>query len=58
MNGYEKLKKLYDEIDNLIKQRVTSDTPSFITWRTKTERTLNSIYGKGKELEDFLQTNF
>ena len=30
MNGYEKLKKLYDEIDNLIKQRVTSDTPSFI----------------------------
>lgn len=58
MNGYEKLKKLYDEIDNLIKQRVTSDTPSFITWRTKTERTLNSIYGNGKELEDFLQTNF
>ena len=43
MNGYEKLKKLYDEIDNLIKQRVTSDTPSFITWRTKTERTLNTM---------------
>lgn len=59
MSKTEKLQVLADEIDKLIQENVTSDSPHFITWRKKTERVLSQIYGKdSNELKDFTDTLF
>ncbi|MGN0700497.1 MAG: TIR domain-containing protein [Oscillospiraceae bacterium] len=59
MSDYDTLKKLYDEIDNLIISRVSSDNPNFTTWHTKVERFLKRAYGEhSEERENFLDTSF
>ncbi len=58
MTDYEKLKKLYDEIDNLI-YRVSSSSPDFITWKTKVQRFLIKKYGSdSREFKEFDSTHF
>ncbi|MBR6421491.1 nucleotide-binding protein [bacterium] len=55
MGDYEKLRKLYDEIDDLIAKQVTTSSPEFITWHKKLERFLANQYGdQSKEYKDFI----
>lgn len=59
MTDYETLKGITDEIESLIKQGVTSESPSFITWHTKAKRFLKRKYGeKSEELASFNETLF
>lgn len=59
MSDYEKLRKLYDEIDDLIAKQVTTSSPEFITWHKKLERFLVNQYGdQSKEYKDFIETHF
>lgn len=58
MTDYEKLKQIYEEIDDLIKKQVTSDDPAFITWQTKTERFIRKKYGDSPEYKSFSDMNF
>ena len=59
MGDYEKLRKLYDEIDDLIAKQVTTSSPEFITWHKKLERFLAHQYGnQSKEYKDFIETHF
>lgn len=54
MKDYEKLKEIYDEIDVLINQRVSSSDPKFQAWHVKTERFLMKKYGeKSYEVKNF-----
>ncbi len=59
MKEYEKFKEIYDEIDELIEQNVSSSTPKFIAWRVKTKRFLLKYYGeKSFEVENFESFSF
>jgi len=49
MSDYEKLRKLCDEIDELIAKQVTTSSPDFITWHTKLDRFLLEKYGESRE---------
>ena len=54
MSDYTKFKEIYDEIDCLIRKRVSSSTPEFQAWKVKTERFLIKKYGeKSYELKNF-----
>ena len=46
MTDYEKLKKIVDEIEVLISNKVISRDPEFQAWRTKAERFLIAKFGK------------
>lgn len=58
MKKYDQLKALYDEIDVLIQQEVTDESPEFITWHTKAERFIRNTYGDGIEYKEFRGTAF
>lgn len=58
MTDYEKFQSLYKEIDTLAAKLVTSSSPDFITWKTKTDRFLLQHFGDGKEVKDFRSTYF
>lgn len=59
MNDYTKFKEIYDEIDCLIRKRVSSSTPAFQAWKVKTERFLIKKYGeKSFELRNFKEYAF
>ena len=59
MTNYEKLMELYNEIDNLIASRVSSDAPAFTKWYTKAERFLKNQFGEeSEERNNFLKTRF
>lgn len=56
MSDYEKLKKLYNEIDSLILKEVTPNEGDFITWYTKAEKLIAVKYGINSEFADFRNT--
>lgn len=59
MNDYIKFKEIYDEIDILIENKVTSSEPMFKAWRSKTERFLLKKYGENSyEFKDFKKYSF
>lgn len=59
MADYKKLKEIYDEIDVLITQNVTSDSESFEIWYAKVERFLQKYYGKDSyEYKNFSEIQF
>ncbi len=59
MNDYLKLNALLDEIDKLINQQITSSSPEFKAWKTKTERFLIKRYGEESyERKTFSKQNF
>lgn len=59
MIEYEKFKGIYDEIDELIAQNVSSSTPKFKAWRAKAERFLLKKYGeKSYEVKNFKSFSF
>lgn len=58
MSNYDKFKRIYEEIDELIKNEVTSEDPEFVTWHTKTERFIRNKYGEGIEFRDFSNITF
>jgi len=45
MSNYERLKKVYDEVEGLINARVTSRSNEFNLWKHESERVLIDIYG-------------
>ncbi len=54
MGEYEKFKKIYDEIDELMNQNVSSSSPKFQAWHVKAERFLIKKYGeKSYEVQNF-----
>lgn len=54
MGEYEKFKKIYDEIDELMNQNVSSSSPKFQAWYVKAERFLIKKYGeKSYEVQNF-----
>lgn len=59
MTDYEKLKALINEIDTLIINEVTSETPAFVAWRSKTERFLLNKFGRNSyEHNTFINFDF
>lgn len=59
MKNYDRLKKLYNDIDTLISNRVTSSSPEFTAWRIKAERLLLNMFGKDSiEYREFNNTSF
>ncbi len=59
MSDYEKLKKIIEEIDDLLNNQVDSSEPIFEAWHTKAERFLIKKYGKGSlEHQEFANTYF
>ena len=58
MTDYEKFKQIYDEIDELLRNEVTSEDSEFITWKTKAERFIRRKYGDGPEYKSFSNTAF
>lgn len=58
MRDYEKFKKIYDEIEDLLQKNVTSEDPAFIAWHTKAERFIRRYYGDGPEFKDFSDAEF
>lgn len=58
MRDYEIFKKIYDEIENLLKKNVTSEDPAFIAWQTKVDRFIRKYYGDGPEFKGFSDTSF
>lgn len=59
MTDYEKLKRIVDEIDDLISHNVRSSVPAFKAWHTKVERFLIRKYGKDSlEHKKFVKTHF
>lgn len=59
MTNYDGMKEIYDEIDMLISESVSSSTPKFVAWKIKAERTLIKIFGKDSfEYEKFRKTSF
>lgn len=59
MTDYEKLKKIYDEIDVLISNNVTSRSPEFIAWKNKATRFLINKFGeKSYEFKEFQKYYF
>ena len=59
MNQYDKLKEIIDELEILMVKSVTSTSPEFIAWKTKTERFLIGEYGKDSyEIDEFRKMRF
>lgn len=59
MKDYDKLKKIVDEISELIAANVTSSDPEFRAWKTKTERFLNQKFGEQSiEYRNYMKTPF
>ena len=59
MNKYDKLKGIIDEIDILIAKNITSSSPEFTAWKTKTERFLIGEYGQDSyEMTEFRKMHF
>lgn len=59
MNNYDKLKEIINEADNLISKKVTSSSPDFTAWKTKTERFLINEYGGNSyEITEFRKMHF
>lgn len=59
MNNYEKLRKLYDEIDNLIAKKATASLPEFTKWKKKLELLLLEQYGKeSQQYKNFISLEF
>lgn len=59
MKEYNKLKRLYDEAEELIKMQATKDDPEFTAWYTKTARFLAKKYGEDSvELTQFGNIRF
>ena len=58
MEKYNQFKALYDEIDILISNHVTSSNTEFIKWHKKVERFLKLYYNEGDEYNDFVKTSF
>ena len=59
MNNYDKLKGIINEVDNLIFKKVTSSSPDFTAWKTKTERFLINEYGSDSyEINEFRKMHF
>ena len=59
MGEYEKFKEIYDEIDELMTQNVSSSAPKFQAWHVKAERFLIKKYGeKSYEVENFKSFSF
>lgn len=59
MTDYEKLKELYNDIDVLIEQRVSSDDAKFKVWHSKVKKLLPKMYGEDSvEYDDFCRTHF
>lgn len=59
MDDYKRLKKIYDEIDALIAQNVTSTSLEFQAWRSRANRLLISHFGeKSSEATGFLRLPF
>ena len=46
MSNKHKLKQCIEELDDLLKEEVTSETSSFLKWKAKTKMILESIYGE------------
>ena len=59
MNNYEKLKKIYDQIDKLLNDNSTAYTKDFLAWHQECKRFLTNTYGADSmELKNFLSTRF
>ena len=59
MNDIEKLKKLIEQAEELIKARTSFSKPEYIAWHTKTERYLTAKYGQDSvELKNFKKRAF
>ena len=59
MSEYDKFKKIYEEIDDLIAHEVTASYPEFKSWRVKAERFLIKKYGnESYEIKNFRQFSF
>ena len=59
MNNYDKLMGIINEVDNLILKKVTSSSPDFTAWKTKTERFLINEYGSNSyEINEFRKMHF
>lgn len=56
MSEYEKFKKIYEKIDELIKNKVTAEDPEFIAWYTKTLLFIQKKYGDSLEATQFSNT--
>ena len=55
----ERLQLLINETYILIQNRVTSETPEFVTWKTKVDAYLKRIFGEDSiEVRRFRQTSF
>lgn len=59
MNTFEKLQKLYSQIDALIEAQSTYLSPEFKAWYAECERILGKCYGEDSiEIKNFLNTQF
>lgn len=59
MNNYEKLKKLYDQIDELLNNNITFSNEKFQAWYQECRRFLSNTYGADSvELGNFDFTRF
>ena len=59
MSEYEKLKKIIDETDELIKNDITNSDPEFAAWEMKVKRFISNKYGaKSLEMDKFNKTSF
>ena len=59
MSDYEKLKKIIEETDKLIKKDITNSDPEFDAWEMKVKRFIAQKYGeKSLEMKKFDDTSF
>lgn len=59
MSDYENLRKLYNEIDELIDNEATTSSLDFKNWNKHVERFLSKKYGEqSKEYKDFTKISF
>lgn len=59
MTNYEKLKKLIEETDELIKKGITNDDPEFDAWEMRVKRFLVKMFGsQSMETQKFESTPF
>ena len=59
MSDYEKLKKIIDDTDELIKKDITNSDPEFDAWEMKVKRFISNKYGVNSlEMNKFNDTSF
>lgn len=59
MSDYEKLKKLIDDTDELIKKDITNSDPEFEAWEMRVKRFISKKFGVNSiEMEKFNDTSF